>query len=708
MSRRRERHTVSRGVGIAAAAAALAVLTACTTEPGEPSDPAVPGAAPAVAGETGGNPYVQDLWIYERLRTLDGSGRIVDHTDRIIDHMEDRGSSSPPPPVELIPGMDFQPVPDVAAHVQDADGERRPDVEAVAGLVTNEIGTAFAVLATVDADGEDQIRPDDRVFLDTTFLADAIEIGDLMAADFSLVQLGPTGDPAEADLSALDLASHRATREELFYSADEDGDPVVFTDELGRIVEGSEGPLIPTKAQPMLSGFGKGIKKCFTSPGVKCISGYFKEFGKGSTDSLNQIDKQLPIPPPSDRPPGRQAGPSVRDPLPCQQHCGKSTGDPHLTTYDGLRYGMQGVGEFVLTRHTQEDLEVQVRTAPVGSSTRLSVVTVVAVKLGASRVVIDADGVSVDGRDLAVTTAAETTDGEGFSVTTRGRTVAVQTAAGHLVTVERRAASLDLVISPGDDVDSWVGLLGDLDGDTTDDLAARDGTVVSPEAGLAVLYRDFVDGWRVTPAESVLPYAAGEDTSDFTDRDFPSGPATSEDLSATDRERARAACELAGVESPEAMAECIVDFAATQDVEFLLSARVSDAVVGILSGRLASDGSAATSATDGTDDGTDDRAGLDIWYATGLGALGDRESGVFTCAPTDRGYLSSLYGDGAYGAGTGLCLAAVHAGVITFAEGGDVRVTREGVREGIPGMTRNGVTSRPWSPRTETFSVARP
>ena len=55
-------------------------------------------------------------------------------------------------------------------------------------------------------------------------------------------------------------------------------------------------------------------------------------------------------------------------------------GDPHIQTLDGLGYDFQAVGEFVLIESTSgDDLQVQVRTAPVGDlvSVNVAVATLV-------------------------------------------------------------------------------------------------------------------------------------------------------------------------------------------------------------------------------------------------------------------------------------------------------------------------------------------
>jgi hypothetical protein len=668
----------------------------------EPTQPT--GTSPA--SDEAAHPFVQDLWIYDRIETVNGSGAVVDHTEQILAQLQ--RSAGEAEPLSLIPGMTFTPVPAVAAHVKDPDGELRSDVTAVVGIIENDIGATFAVLGSVDADGSGQIALDDRVFIDTSFLGDAIEVGDLMSADFTLVQLLPTGDAEEVQLSALDLFAHRASREAIEYSADANGDVVVFADELGRIVTGSEGPLIPTKAQPMMSGFGKGIKGCLKSPGVKCVAGYLKEFGKGSTDSLKQLDRQLPIPPPGQQPPGRQPGPSVRDPLPCQNGCGKVTGDPHLATFDGHRYGMQGVGEFVLARHEADDLEIQIRTVPVNGLGYVSSSEVVAIGVGGQRVEVSAEQVLLDGEPVGHDHLAQTIEAPGFTIHHRIQTTSVETETGHLVTVERRGPSLiDVVVSPAPDRGGWTGLLGDADGDATNDLVAADGRQFPADLTFDDLYQDLVMGWRVTDEGSLFRYAAGESTATHTDLDLPDQRFTVDDLDAGQRRAAEAACRLGGVEAEPVLGECTLDYALTGDLAYLLSAQVNDAIDGILSGRLGPDGSALASAGDEAAPASPSDSSLRAWYVSGDGVLRDGlDTAVHVCPPLGSGgMLISLWGDGPYAGGSAVCRAALHAGVITREEGGAVRVDRQPGQDTYPSTTANGITSKERNRASSSFSV---
>lgn len=63
-------------------------------------------------------------------------------------------------------------------------------------------------------------------------------------------------------------------------------------------------------------------------------------------------------------------------------------GDPHLKSYDGLRYDLQAAGEFIATRSLDDNFEVQMRLEPHGNSKRVSVATAIALRVGPQRVTI--------------------------------------------------------------------------------------------------------------------------------------------------------------------------------------------------------------------------------------------------------------------------------------------------------------------------------
>src|SRR5438874_4249757 len=68
------------------------------------------------------------------------------------------------------------------------------------------------------------------------------------------------------------------------------------------------------------------------------------------------------------------------------------------------------------------------------------------------------------------------------------------------------------------------GLLGNANGDPSDDLTTRDGsTMLTSPTSFSLFYKTYAQSWRVTDATSAFDYQAGESTEspDITNLSFP-------------------------------------------------------------------------------------------------------------------------------------------------------------------------------------------
>lgn len=277
------------------------------------------------------------------------------------------------------------------------------------------------------------------------------------------------------------------------------------------------------------------------------------------------------------------------NPTPGSCLVGTTWGDPHLVSFDGLGFDFQSVGEFVLMESTDGSAVVQVRHEPWGSSRRVSVNTAAAMQVGADRVGFYAGGgVWVNG---AAVTVADNTQldlaGGGVVVRVGDHYYVGWPVLGSgdrmVVDVRLRSSALNLSVEvPPEWAGHLTGLLGDGDGDTDNDLFTRAGTVLARPVSPGVLYGGFADSWRITAAESLFDYGAGESTATFTDVSFPDSVVTVSDLVAEDAEAARLVCVAAGVTDPVLLDACILDVALTGDAAFAegaASAPVPTAVI---------------------------------------------------------------------------------------------------------------------------------
>ncbi|MGW4380180.1 VWD domain-containing protein [Kitasatospora sp. NPDC004531] len=288
-------------------------------------------------------------------------------------------------------------------------------------------------------------------------------------------------------------------------------------------------------------------------------------------DSAESCKKGKPSPSPG------KHGPTGSD---CPaQGCGGSNGDPHLTTFDGLRYDFQAAGEFTAVESTADDLRIQVRQTPYPGSTLVSINRAVAMNVAGDRLGLY---LAETGIDVHVDGALQHLP-EGDTNLPRGGRITRVNAEGlesyRVVWPDGTLLTANVVGTWGLNVQVRLapsrkalvrGLLGDFDGDPDQDLRTRDGRTLPADPPFDQLYRTFADGWRVEQAGSLFDYGPGENTGTFTLRSFPARPVTLENL--PNRKVATALCRAAGVPAGAPLDECAVDAAVTGQASFVAGA----------------------------------------------------------------------------------------------------------------------------------------
>ncbi|WP_198015014.1 VWD domain-containing protein [Mastigocladopsis repens] len=279
----------------------------------------------------------------------------------------------------------------------------------------------------------------------------------------------------------------------------------------------------------------------------------------------------------------------------CEHKEGKSYGDPHLATFDGLRYSFQTVGEFTLAKSNDGEFEVQARQAPVNSS--LSLNSAVAMKVGSDRLALYSQDfpdtqtstpIRVNGKPVVISGEKLVLPGSG-AIAKNGDTYAVDFPTGEKVVISQATAggntyfnvSLFVYNQPG----RYTGLLGNVNGNPNDDQQVRDGGNVLQSkstygdvkqvlslVGLRVpgvldggeklyfdqLYKEFGNSWRVKQEQSLFDYASGKNTKNYVDSSFPDKYLKLEMLSSEQVEKARKHCTEAKVDQ-DLMEGCIFD-----------------------------------------------------------------------------------------------------------------------------------------------------
>jgi hypothetical protein len=244
-------------------------------------------------------------------------------------------------------------------------------------------------------------------------------------------------------------------------------------------------------------------------------------------------------------------------------------GDPHLVTLDRLKYDLQSVGEFHVFEVPSEYVDVQARFVPVGS--RVSVMSRVATEINDTTLEFEGSSLWVNG-ELASLPATGFLDlGDGAGITrANGQWLVLWPGYGDRLMMAVKGNRLGIHVPA--DSPPVRGLLGNANGSTSDDLAYRDGTVLTPPLSRDTLYTSYANSWRISQAESLFTYGQGESTATFTDLTFPKGIPTLASLDANDRSVAEVICWNAGVTDPIIWEACVLDVALTGDSEFAESA----------------------------------------------------------------------------------------------------------------------------------------
>jgi hypothetical protein len=271
---------------------------------------------------------------------------------------------------------------------------------------------------------------------------------------------------------------------------------------------------------------------------------------------LNEYCRKKPekSPPPPSGGGGGGGGGGGPDPDTPRPGPGEAQGDPHLKTFDGVRFDFQQLGEYTLVRSTKDDFVVQVRQVPVPKSRAVSVNQAMATRIGGQRVMVSledraavlrVDGAVVTGDPPVLKSGSLTT-----ALTSYGVTYVFEWPDGTVVRAEQLGGyTINVRVTPSDARRGTLeGLLGKNDGVANND-------VVDPPA--------LAEKWRVPQTESLFEYQPGQSASTFLDPSFPDPSQT-----VPNREAAERACREEGITDAGLLHDCVIDFGITNGFLF--------------------------------------------------------------------------------------------------------------------------------------------
>jgi alpha-tubulin suppressor-like RCC1 family protein len=277
-------------------------------------------------------------------------------------------------------------------------------------------------------------------------------------------------------------------------------------------------------------------------------------------------------------------------------------GDPHLNSFDKLNFDFQGAGEFIYTKAKDptDPFQVQVRFIPsTNQYGSVSFNNAFAMNVNGDRLSIFPTPNNSSTFDIMVNGQKQTFDGNGdLSVTLpNGGQVSAQQGNQGFADVRWKdgyAFSANtyypggtsiwgsgMVYVPATKRGQVEGLLGNDNQDPSDDMALRDGTVLTQPVSFKDIYQRLGSrstGWRISQSESLFDYEPGKNTDTYTDFNFPPGTIGIENLPTDVRDNAEAICRAAGVVDTETLINCILDVALTGNSAFAKIAKAADPI----------------------------------------------------------------------------------------------------------------------------------
>lgn len=236
-------------------------------------------------------------------------------------------------------------------------------------------------------------------------------------------------------------------------------------------------------------------------------------------------------------------------------------GDTHLTTFGGLLYDFQASGDFVLAQ-LGPDFVVQTRQVsgapnwPNASinkavATRMGK-TSVAICLAPARLIVDGKTAQLaDGKSLSLP--------DGVDISRKGNVYVIRDQSGDSVRAELHNRYINVRVGLGRWPADVRGLLANAK--TVNEIATRDGIVLTNPFSFSDLYHRYADSWRVPAKESLLSVCGDKGI----ETGIPKKPFYANNLRPSVYKRARTICSAAGVTVPALLAACTLDVAVIGD-----------------------------------------------------------------------------------------------------------------------------------------------
>jgi hypothetical protein len=234
------------------------------------------------------------------------------------------------------------------------------------------------------------------------------------------------------------------------------------------------------------------------------------------------------------------------------------TGEPHLTTFNGLYYDFQATGDFVLA-DTGPAFSVQARQVSIAPTwPNVAVYKAVATRMGKTTVAVCLPGrVEINGKSVRIRDGKSILMPNGVQVSRNGNAYVVTNESGDSLRAELNtgfSGYINVFIGLGHWPNKVRGLYTNAN-NNPNQIEMSDGTVLTEPVPFEVLYYRYGESWRARKGESIL-------CKDPAVKDGnPAKPFYATDLDRRLAERARAVCLKAGVKEGPLLDACTLDVA---------------------------------------------------------------------------------------------------------------------------------------------------
>jgi len=236
-----------------------------------------------------------------------------------------------------------------------------------------------------------------------------------------------------------------------------------------------------------------------------------------------------------------------------------SVGDTHLTTFGRTLYDFQASGDFVLVEAPESNFVVQARQqsgAPTWPNATLN--KAVATRMGKTSVALCLKEMplSVDGNPTALDDGKSVVLPSDVHLSRVGNVYSIWDRNGNSMQAELNGTYINVTVGLGRWPEQAHGILLNANSNINE-IAARDGRVLTAPFPFTDLYHHYADSWTVPPEQSLLD-ACGERK---IEPGLPRRPFFATDLPLKDYATAQRVCEKAGVKTKALLDACTLDVA---------------------------------------------------------------------------------------------------------------------------------------------------